>query len=260
MPQRQVNWLSNIEVDEISLVDRPANQHAKVAIAKRATEEDNVPEYFNDKGEAVDLDSVEIGEIVYDGDGSAFQVDTDDSDNDNEYEYEETSEMVGKSLAEQVREDLSKALGDVERDEVISKAMDEISKAEGRAREAEAIAKSERDLRLTREYISKAAEYGVAGVTPQELGPVLMRAVEHLPEEDCIVLHKALTSAGAAFAELGTQGGGSNHDAFGVIEALTETDSELSKALSTQGSDRHEAIEKAFETDPAAYDRYMAER
>ena len=31
---RQVKRLSNLEIDEISLVDRPANQHGLVAIAK----------------------------------------------------------------------------------------------------------------------------------------------------------------------------------------------------------------------------------
>lgn len=250
---RQANWLSDIEIDEISLVDRPANQHAKVALAKRATEEDNVPEYYDEKGEVVDIDELEVGSVVYDADGNGYLMEA-------EEETVNELEPVGKSLAEQVREDLSKAFSDVERDEVISKAMGEIAKAEQRAAEAEAIAKSERDLRLTREYIAKAATYGVPGVTPEELGPVMLRAAESLSHEDCTVLHKAFSSAGDAFAELGVRGGGSNSDAFGVIEALTETDSELSKALSVNGADRHDAIAKAFENDPAAYDRYLAER
>lgn len=256
MPERMANWLHDMEYDEVSTVDRPANQHAKIVLAKRAPEEDLVEEYFNEQGEAVDLAELNIGDVVYDSDGQAFAIE----DENEEHSDDRELETVGKSLADQVREDLSKAFTEVDRDEVISKAMGEISKAEQRAEAAEAIAKSERDLRLTREYISKAEDYGVPGVTPQELGPVLMRAAEILPYEDCVILHKALSSSGEAFAELGVTGGGSNLDAFGVIEALTETDSELSKALSVKGADRHEAITKAFEDDPSAYDRYMSER
>lgn len=255
---RKANFLSDIEIDEISLVDRPANQHARVSIAKRAPEEAVVPDFYNEQGESVDIDTLEFGDIVYDADGQGFVMDEDDDDSDVVENRELAS--VGKSLAEQVREDLSKAFGDVERDEVISKAMGEIAKAEARASEAESIAKSERDLRLTREYISKAAEYGVPGISPADLGPVLMRAAEALPYEDCVVLHKALMSGGEAFAELGTQGGGSNHDAFGAVEALIDGDSELSKALNTAGADRNSVIAKAFEDDPSAYDQYIAGR
>lgn len=257
---RQANWLHDIEIDEISLVDRPANQHARVAIAKRAPEE--TVDYFNEAGEAVELDDLEVGTVIYDESGAAFVVDEGDEDE----EHEQAAELVGtglsKSLAEQVREDLSKALSEVERDEVISKALGEISKAEQRAQQAEAIAKAERDLRLTREYIAKAESYGVPGVTAQELGPVLMRAAEALPHEDCVVLAKALATSGEAFRELGATGAASNHDAFGVIEELLSpaADTELAKALSSKGSDAHELIEKAFEADPSAYDRYLAER
>lgn len=259
---RQANWLSDIEIDEISLVDRPANQHARVAIAKRAPEEDTVPELFNEKGEAVDVETLEIGDVVYDSDGQGFVMQEEDGEEEDaasDSAIVKEPAAVGKSLAEQVREDLSKAFSDVERDEVISKAMDQVSKAEARAGEAEAIAKSERDLRLTREYISKAAEYGVPGVTPEQLGPVLMRAAESLSFEDCKVLHKALVSGGEAFEELGVAGGGANHDAFGAVEALISGDTELSKALETAGTDRHSVIAKAFEQDPAAYDRYLAD-
>lgn len=248
---RQANWLSNIEIDEVSLVDRPANTHARVAIAKRAPEE--TVDYFNEKGEIVDLDDLEIGSVVFDGDQNAFKIEAEDAE-------ELEDEPVGKSLAEQVREDLSKALGDVERDDVIAKAMDQISKAEERANAAEKIASSERELRLTREYISKAQEYDVPGVTAQELGPVLMHAAESLSYDDCVVLNKAFTSAGAAFAELGATGGAANHDAFGAVEALLSSDEELSKALTAHGANKHDVITKAFEDDPDAYDRYLAER
>ena len=257
MAPRTVNVLSNMEIDEISLVDRPANQHARVTITKRA-EEDAVPEYFSEDGQVItDLNALQIGSVVYDGEGNGFVVDLDEDDGLSDHdEKTETPEMVGKSLAEQVREDLSKALGDVERDDVIAKAMTEISKAEQRAAAAEEIAKAERDLRLSREYISKAAEYGVAGVTADELGPVLMRMAESMPYEDCAVIHKALTSAGAAFTELGYTGGAAvDTDPMGVIDALY---TEVGK--SAEGVSREQAISKAFEDNPHAYDDYLASR
>lgn len=256
--QRTVQHLSNIEVDEISLVDRPAVAGARIAIAKRAPQEETVDdEYFNEQGDAVNPEQLELGDTVYDVEGNAFEL-TEADDDDNEMQElvdEREFESVGKSLGQQVREDLSKAFSEVERDDVISKAMDEISKADQRAYAAEMIAKSERDLRLTREYISKAADYGVAGVTPEELGPVMMRAAEALPYEDCVVLHKAFNSAGEAFAELGYTGGAEGgNDPFAIVDQLIGAD--VSKAA--DGVTRDAAIAKAFADNPHAYDEYRA--
>lgn len=261
MPRR-VNHLSNIEIDEISLVDRPAVAGAKIAIAKRAPEEGVMPEYFNENGEGVDMDALEVGDVVFDEQGNGFEVTLED-DGDLGYEDYEADERelagagVSKSFADQVREDLSKAFSEVERDDVISKAMGEISKAEERAQAAEAIAKSERDLRLTREYISKAAEYNVPGVTPEELGPVLMRAAEALSYEDCTVLAKAFTSTSAAFDELGFSGGADmGADPYAAVDAIIASD--VSKAA--EGVSRDAAIAKAFAENPHAYDEYLANR
>lgn len=257
---RTVHHLSNMEFDEISLVDRPAVAGAKIAIAKRAPEEGAMPSYYTEQGEGVDLDSLEIGDVIFDEQGNGFEVTPDDGIEDNQQMEElgeQQREPVGKSFADQVREDLSKAFSEVERDDVISKAMGEISKAEKRAVAAEEIAKAERDLRLTREYVSKAAEYNVAGVTPEQLGPVLMRAAANLPYEDCVILHKAFTSAGEAFAELGYTGGAENgNDPFAMVDQLVGN--EVSKAEST--TTRDAAIAKAFADNPNAYDDYLAAR
>lgn len=249
---RTVHHLSNIDIDEISLVDRPAVAGARIAIAKRAHEEGTMPEYYNEQGQGVDLDTLQVGDVVYDQNGDGFELELEDEVS--EYDDEDVNELVGKSLGEQIREDLSKAFSEVERDDVISKAMDQVSKADARATAAEHIAKSERDLRLTREYISKAADYGVAGVTPDELGPVLMRAAEMLPYEDCVVLHKAFTSAGEAFVELGYTGGAEGgNDPFAIVDQLIGND--ISKA---EGVTRDAAIAKAFSDNPQAYDEYRA--
>jgi hypothetical protein len=258
MPKQVVKELSNIEIDEISLVDRPANQHAKVAIAKRATKEDAVPEFFNENGQPVDLDSLVFGDVVFDEDGNPFQLIEDDGE-EAEAEEDELA-LVGKafggSMVDRVRQDLSKALTDIERDDVISKAADEISKANARADEATMIAKSERDLRLTREYISKAADYNVA-VHPTELGPVLMRMAETMSYDDCAVIAKALESASDdAFNEVGYAGGGSNNDVFMAAQAVA--DQIVGK--SADGVSKAATIAQVFEENPNAYDEYLSSR
>lgn len=256
---RSYRTVSDMEIDEISLVDRPANPHAKVSIAKRAPQEEAVAdadEFYSEDGSSVDLNNLDFGQVVYDGDGNAFQWVPEDYEQEAEQAEAEVREpeLVGKSLADQVREDLSKALTDIERDDVIAKAASEISKAEQRAAAAERIAKAERDLRLTREYIAKAAEYNVP-VDPRELGPVLMHAAEALPEADCAVLHKALSAAGQMlFEEAGYTGSADNDDPMARIEA--ELEGQLSKS-DTQLS-KHQAVADYFTNNPAAYDEYVA--
>ena len=132
---RRVKKVSDIEIDEVSLVDKPANQHAEIAIAKRATEEETVPEIFNEEGNAIEMDSLQFGDVVFDSEGNAFEVVPEEA------EYEEELEPVGKSLADEIREDLAKAAGDAERDEVLSKAMEEVDALRDQLNQAELIAK-----------------------------------------------------------------------------------------------------------------------
>lgn len=254
---RRVREVRNMEIDEVSLVDRPANQFAKVAIAKRAPEEEIVAdEYMTEQGEPVDFENLEFGSVVYDENGNPFEW----TPVEDEYELEEPEreeELVGKSLADQVRDDLSKALTDVERNETISKAMEELSKAQARVESAERIAKSERELRLTREYIAKAAEYNVP-IAPEQLGPVLMRMAETMTDQDCAVIHKALTASGALiFDEVGYAGGGDNADIMSQVDAAVE--SSIAKAQ-VEGSSREALITKAFESDDSLYTQYLADR
>lgn len=265
MPRR----VTDMEFDEVSLVDRPANQHAEVVLAKRADQEADVPdEFFDDQGQAVDLDALDEGAVVYDGEGNPFQLTFEEEEAPESADEKELVE-VGKSafapavgaspaatqLYEQLKQELSKAADDEGRNAVIAKALDALSKSESRAREAEQIAKSEREIRLTREYVAKAAEYNVP-IPANELGPVLMRMAERMPYEDCAVIHKALTSAGEMlYEEAGFDGSADNTDPFAQIdayldEAVKKADSKVTKAA---------AITEFFDNDPAAYDAYRAQ-
>lgn len=93
--------LVEMELDEISLVKRGANQHATVSIAKSlASEEEEMGNLFFEDGTPVDEDDLELGETVFDEDGNAFLV---EEDNEDDYEDDEDGDYedddVEKSLA-----------------------------------------------------------------------------------------------------------------------------------------------------------------
>lgn len=302
-----IKTLRDMEIDEISLVDRPANAHAKVVIAKRATQEDNVPEdIYNEDGEAIDVSELSVGDVVFDEEGSPFLVVDDETEAElEEQELEDagvskglTSGLLaaagtkggqkigsgiswlgknkkplalgagvgaggtyalkknddGKTFAEELREELSKSLTDIERDEVISKAFAQVEEMQQSLAQAEEIAKSERDLRLVREYEEVAKSYNLP-IPSDELAPVLMAIAEELPYEYGEVIHKALSAAGEIiFEEYGTEGAGSNND------VLTAVDAYIDENVSKSDISKAEAVEAVFDANPGAYDEYMATR
>jgi hypothetical protein len=263
---KPIRNLTDMEIDEISLVDKGANQHAMITIAKRATEEEPMPEFdlFDEQGQAIDESALSDGDIVFDGEGNAYQFSLDDAVEEREPEtvgksafFEDKKTTVSKGFAASVMEELSKAFSDDERDAVIAKALGRVEELQAQQEKFAEIAKAERDLRLTREYISKAAEYNLP-VAPEELGPVLYRMAETMSYEDCSVIAKCLETAGEMlFQEKGYQGGGDNADVYSQVEAMaTETigksaDHNVSKA---------DAIAGVFDTNPAAYDEYLASK
>ena len=285
---KPVKELRDMEIDEISLVDRPAAQHAEVVITKRATEEDIVPEdIYDEEGGLVDPELLETGDVVFDEDGDAFLVVDDEMEMEEEpvakaaatpdYPEEEGGDVklsrkeelrrkllarkqakegedVKKSFADELREELSKSYSDADRDEVIAKALAEVDEMATYAAEAEEVAKSERDLRLTREYEEVAKSYNLP-VDEEELAPVLMAIAEELPYEYGAVIHKALSAAGEIiFDEIGTEGYATNNDVLHAVDNYIDENiakSDISKA---------EAVEAVFDENPAAYDEYMATR
>lgn len=264
MAPRVIKHLSDIEIDEISLVPRGANQHAKVSIAKRAPEEENMPDLYNEDGVLLPEDiELEEGDVVFDESGQAYEFVLDEG----EYEEEEPElavmgksfpfgnpQPVQKTFRDEFMEELSKAYTDEERDQVISKAFDVMQQYAEEAEQYGEVAKAERDLRLTREYISKAAEYNVP-IDPEELGPVLYRMAETMDYNDCAVIHKALVSSGSAiFDEVGYIGGGDNTDVMSQVSAFA--DQQVQKADVNQA----ELIAKTFDMNPEAYDQYLAEQ
>ena len=222
-----------------------------------------MPELYTEDGQLLDQDALNDGDIVYDNEGQAYQYTLDDEDEGAE-ELAEEMEPVGKSaflerqpikksgksFSEQVMEELSKSYSDEDRDKVISKALGRVEELETRYQHAEEIAKSERDLRLTREYISKAADYNLP-VDSNQLGPVLYRMAESMSYEDCSVIAKCLESAGEMlFQEIGHLGGGDNVDIMSQVEARAH---EIGKSAGGSAD-----IAAVFDSSPEAYDQYLA--
>lgn len=265
---RRVNKLSQMKIDEVSLVDRDANGYADMLIAKRDDSEEQMP---NDELTFSEED------LVYDDDGNAYlplsmsedEGDDNDSGEDDSGD-DEVSRVTGEedddaeadATAQEVLAGLSKALGDSDRDAVLAQAYGEIRKAQNRAQRAEQVAKAERDLRLNEEYIAKAAEYSVP-VPPEVLGPVLKRCTEALSQTDCQVLAQCLESAGEQsfdpYAEFGKSGGGDNADILTRVNA--EAENLFSKGVDAGTGFTHEqAVAKVWDMNPDAYDEYLRDR
>lgn len=105
--------LSDLEIDEVSTVDRPANQHGLITFSKRLTgfrksethdEEGSMPptateiEVFDSEGAPVDVDSLEHGALVYDEEGNEYMYADPDEVEDPDEDDDETGGVVGKAF------------------------------------------------------------------------------------------------------------------------------------------------------------------
>lgn len=265
---RSVKKLFDLEIDEVSVVDRGANQHSLIAFAKSANAgedhppvEESMPEMIYDEaGNAVDVDTLEHGDVVFDDSGAEYVWVVEDDDSEELMEDERVLAGVGKadtapskSLSETVLEELSKAVTESDRERVIAKAMDEVSKAQEEARAAWEYAQSERDARLTSEYISKAAEYNVP-VAPEVLGPILKSIDEKLAEDEAAVIKELLASVGdALYDEIGYVGESSNTSVLDTVDAYA------AELVGKSDLTREQALTAMFEANPEAYDAYLSE-
>lgn len=273
---RKVQQIDGLKIDEISLVDKGANQHATVTIAKSADgEKEQQMDLFDEQGNPLDPETLSHGDVVYGEDGQAYLFELDEAEGENaevEDELEKELEPVGKSfenpfrrhqpqtvskstdrgLADELREELSKALTDRDRDDVVSKALQHMGRLEEIAKAAQRAAEAERHARLETEFTEIAKSYNLP-IRDDVLGGVLMRCAERLPEEDCEIIAKCLQAAGEAlFEETGSIGGGSNSDVLSAAE--------MAIAKSADGADKAEAMVEYFSNHPEAYDELLAER
>lgn len=79
--------LVDMELDEISLVKKGANQHSVVSIAKSLhSEEEEMGNLFYEDGSEVDENDLAVGDVVFDEDGQGYEVTPVD---DEDFDYED---------------------------------------------------------------------------------------------------------------------------------------------------------------------------
>ena len=274
---RKVRRLHDMEIDEVSFVDRPANQHASITFTKRADEQESaMPDIYDEEGNALDEGQLESGSVVYDDEGNEFVyldeedaeafadeqgLDIDDLLGDEEFEPEYAavgkSWSPGRSLGDQVYEDLSKALDTDERDQVLAKALDAVEYASDQAQEANERAALLEQLLAETQAIHKAEEQFSLPVDSEVIGPVLLRAQQTMSKRDYAVLERTLQAAGDAaslYDEIGF-GGGAENSVQDQVEAAA-----LELIGKNDDVSPEEAIVALYEANPAAYDEYLAEQ
>lgn len=325
---RPVSKLIDLDIDEVSVVDRGANQHSLIAFSKSEASEESMAEdvlVFDEAGQEVDVDTLEHGATVFDAEGHEYvfveddeesdddlaveEIDDEDEDEESEVLEEEMaksaftnftrglkagvggwkepgaskaaqfagrnrkkiaagagvgaaaltggalmSHETSKSLGDSVIEQLSKAVTDAERDEIVAKALNEVEILKAEAAEARAWAEAEHDARVTEAFISKAEEYNLP-VAPAVLGPILKAVAEVLSEEELDILDEIFTAVGdALYEELGYVGESSNSSVLDQVNAMASEQFGKSADFSSE-----QMTTAMFEANPAAYDAYLAE-
>lgn len=271
------NRLTDMEFDEISLVTRPANQLSKVVLYKSGDIE--MPEA---EDEVFDLDdTLDKGGYKKDDDDESETdriVDEDEAilrlkeskkkvKKDEEVEsmlnYIEALESANESLMAKLDEAGEESVE--EYDHILKGADPEIVElfkaAEERAAVAEEIAKAERENRLQREFIEKAATYDSLPVETATFGIVLKDASESMDADT----YDALTTVLAAANEAISQGGLMSE--IGVTKSFDAGSGmgrieQAASVLQAENTDltREAAIAKAVTDDPSLYDIYNEER
>jgi hypothetical protein len=306
-----------MEFDEVSSVDRPANQHGLIAISKslinQTIEEDSVSELYSESGDQVSEDLLEHGDVVFDNAGNEYvYVIEDELDDEDDVEksweeviargtkaandvkaraksgYDATREMVKrnprktaavaavaggagvagggaymkgrdsnmeKSLGDAVLEQLSKAVSEADREEIIAKALDEVEVAKAQAMAAQEELAWLQDERITDAFISKAAEYNLP-VSPEVFGPILKAAAVVLDDEQLEILDHVLAAAGEAlYDEIGFAGGAAN-SIFDQVNGYAYDMVEKSAG----DFSLEQASTAMFAANPDAYDAYISEQ
>jgi len=253
--------LRNLILDEISLVDVPANPGAQVLLFKRDTsKEQDMPDDAIKGLTPEQLETVDKAEKLlkaHDDLSTKFE------------KLEEEREFLKTELqkaSDRLKELEKAAAENDDDDEVVKVELPEAVRKQIEATEQESselkkrIEKMEEEKR-TSEYIAKAEILKNLPLVAKEFGPVLMRvALNKSTDEDIEALEKVLTAANERADELLKVAGSDTPEANEgsalvklekAAAALIDKDPELSEAT---------AFAKATERNPALYTQYLAER
>lgn len=177
------------------------------------------------------------------------------------YEYIEALEAANSEMSDQLEKFAAEESEPVDTD--ILKSADPqivaiVKAAEDRAAAAEKIAKAERDFRLEREFIGKAAELSALPAEAEAFGKVLKSVAEAVDEATFDTLMTVLTAAnegistGNLFAELGKASAFDNDGPTGEINKAAARLIEANPGLSHE-----QAVAKAVDANPSLYNEYL---
>lgn len=237
--RKQVSRLLGLEIDEVSSVDRPANQHGLVTITKR--DGDPMSKLFDAEGNEVDPTTLQVGDIVYD-----------ESDTELEYVDARTAEALAAEGEELFVPDeflTNEALSDENEDELVG-----VGKASAMPDFFQAGKKIKSRALHALEEAGEGYSHGRTGqartvTAGREVNVNARRAGAHVGRNvNAYTTGAAAGSTGAVYGR--RKGRKSVHKSLGDT-VLTE----LSKAL-TEG-DRDQVISKAMEHVEEANERAM---
>lgn len=178
------------------------------------------------------------------------------------YEYIEALEAANSELSDQLEKAAAEVAAEPVDTDILKSADPEIvaivKAAEDRAVAAEQIAKAERDFRLEREFIAKAAELSALPAEAEAFGKVLKSVAEAVDEDTFNTLMTVLTAAnegistGNLFAELGKA---SAFDNDGPTSEINKAAARLIE--SNPGLSHEQAVAKAVDANPSLYNEYL---
>ena len=108
--KKSVSKLVDLDIDEVSLVDRSANQHSLVSFSKSLAsgvvtnpEESMSVDFavFNELGEEVDSDDLEHGDVVFDSNGEEFVMVADEPEDVGKADLLRTARVMGRRKGRQ---------------------------------------------------------------------------------------------------------------------------------------------------------------
>lgn len=170
-----------------------------------------------------------------------------------------SSGKVGKSFVEDLREDLSKAYTDEDRDDVIAKAFEAMGGVLEHTAQLEAQIGEMQDDRQYEEYVDLAKGYGFGD--EDEIGGILLRASQFMPEQDVLALDRYFSGAGEIakgyMQEIGQNGVYDSGDTMGQIYAVAGQAVAKNAEL---GLTQEQAVTALFAANPDAYDTVLAEQ
>lgn len=260
----QISKLQNMVFDEVSLVRRPANQHASIVFSK-ADEGAEMTVLVTEDGQEVDIDDLEVGtEIEFDNGEVYTVVDADDADEDDEdadaREYEPQDEAdYGKSAdyGQLIAKAYEEAVTDEDKANLFATVAKSAQIAKAQASAAAQTMENMRTDSFIDTCISKADEYGFAGQRTEQFGVVIAKMMTVLEPEEIQLVDDIFKAFSSLIDE--TAIGSEYSEPSEIMDIVDGVASDIVK--STDGAlTSEQAFTAAFDANPDLYNLYLAEK